>query len=112
VTFGRDLQGGEQGGGAVPAVVVGAAFDQVRLHRQDRRGPLQGLDLGLLVAAQHDRTLGRVQVQADDVDDLRLQLRVGGEPERAGPPRLDAELAPGLGDRGVADLQPGTQQPR
>jgi hypothetical protein len=59
---GGDVQRREQGGGAVPDVVVRAALDQVWLGRQDGRGAVQGLDLGLLVHAQHDRVLGWVQV--------------------------------------------------
>jgi hypothetical protein len=59
---GGDVQRREQGRGPVPAIVMGAASDQARGHRQDRRGPLRGLDLGLLVHAEHDRVLGRVQV--------------------------------------------------
>jgi hypothetical protein len=37
------------------------------------------LDLALLVHADHDGPLLRVQVEADDVADLGLQPRVGGE---------------------------------
>ena len=54
---GGDLECGEQGGGAVPDVVVGAA-GAARPQRQHRRGPVQRLDLGLLVHAEHHR-LGR-----------------------------------------------------
>lgn len=58
---GGDPQRGEQGGGAVPDVVVGAALDQPGLHRQHRHDPVQGLDLGLLVHAEHDRVLRGIQ---------------------------------------------------
>ena len=61
---GGDLQGGEQGGGAVPHVVVGAPGGQARPQRQHRGGPVQGLDLGLLIHADHHRALRRRQVQA------------------------------------------------
>jgi hypothetical protein len=37
------------------------------------------LDLGLLIDAQNDRTLGRIEIQADDIADLRHELRVLGE---------------------------------
>ena len=50
---GGDLQGGEQGGGGVPGVVVGAPLDPARRHGQHRGGAVQVLDLGLLVDAQH-----------------------------------------------------------
>ena len=108
---GGDLQGREQGRGAVPDVVVGAALDQPGLHRQHRHGPVQRLDLGLLVHAEHDRVLRRVQVQAHDVDDLPYQLGVGGEPERLRSPRLDPVGTPRLCDRVVADPELPGQQP-
>ena len=44
---GGDLQRGEQGGGAVADVVVGLLLRQARAHRQDRRGPVQRLDLAI-----------------------------------------------------------------
>ncbi|RCV53170.1 hypothetical protein [Marinitenerispora sediminis] len=37
--------------------VVSAARRRVR-HRQDRRGPVQGLDTGFVVHAQHQRRIG------------------------------------------------------
>lgn len=46
---GGELQGREQGEGAVSDVVVAAAFSESGLERQDQCGPLQGLDLGYLV---------------------------------------------------------------
>ena len=42
---GGDVQGGEQGGGAVADVVVGLAFRDPDLHGQCGRGAIQGLDL-------------------------------------------------------------------
>jgi hypothetical protein len=109
---GGDLERGEQGDGAVPNVVVGAPLGQTGLHRQDRGGAVQRLNLGLLVDAEHDRVLRRCQVQPDDVGDLRDQLRVGGELEGLAAPRLDAVVAPGPRHRGVGDPQPVGQQSR
>ena len=109
---GGDVEGGEQGGGAVPVVVVGAALDQPRLHRQHRHGAVQRLDLGLLVHAQQDRVLRWGQVEPADVGDLADQLRIGGEPERLGSPRLDPVGPPRPHHRGVADPQLPVQQPR
>jgi hypothetical protein len=91
---GRYLQRGEQGGGAVPDVVVGPLLRQVRSHRQDRRGPIQRLDLAFFVDGQHHGLLRGVQVETDDVTDLGLQFRVGGELERLRPPRLHPVMPP------------------
>jgi hypothetical protein len=83
------VQGGEQVGGAVPDVVVGAFLGGVERDRQQRLGPVQGLDLGLLVEAEHDRPAGRIQVQPDDVGDLLRERRVLAELERALPVRFE-----------------------
>ena len=92
---GGHVQRGEQARGAVADVVVAAAFWGSGHHRQDRLEPVERLDLGLLVDAQHDGPLRRVQVQPDDVVELVLrnsgsvgQLRscsapVGLQPEGA-----------------------------
>jgi hypothetical protein len=58
---GGDLQSGEQGGGAVADIVVGAPLDPGRRRRPDRLGALQRLDLRLLIHADHDRVRGWVQ---------------------------------------------------
>ncbi len=58
---GGDLQRGEQRGGAVTDVVVGAPCRQTGADRQHRGGAVGRLDLGLLVHAQHHRRLRRVQ---------------------------------------------------
>ena len=75
-------------------VVVGAPLGHARHHRQHRLGPVQRLDLGLLVDAEHDGLLGRVVVEADDVDDLLDELRVGGQLEGVLQVRLEVELLP------------------
>jgi hypothetical protein len=55
---GRDLERGEQAGGAVPDIVEALPFGHAGQHRQHRRRAVQCLDLGLLVHAQHDRFRG------------------------------------------------------
>ena len=69
----------------MPDVVVGALLRHARHHRERRLRPGQRLDLGLLVHAQHDRGLGRVQVQPDDVVDLVHEQRVVGQLEPVRP---------------------------
>ena len=75
----RDIQRREQARRAVALVVVRRALGHARQHRQDRRGAVQRLDLGLLVDAQHHRALGRVEIEPDDVADLVDELRVPGQ---------------------------------
>ena len=99
VTFSVAISSAEKKGrSAVALVAVRAPLGQAGQHRS---GPVQRLDLGLLIDAQHDRVLRRGQVEADDVGDLRDQLRVGRELERLDPPRLYPVLASGARDRRV-----------
>jgi len=107
---GRDLQRREQGRGAMAFVVVRATLRQARLHGQHRSGPVQRLDLRLLIDAQHDRVLRRRQVEPDDIDDLADQLRVGGELERLNPPWRDAVVTPRLRHGPVTDPQVPAQE--
>ena len=86
---GGDFQGGEQGDGVMAEVVVAALLVVARLHRKHFLGAVQRLDLGLIIDAQHDRVGRRVQIQACDIGDLGLQLRVGEERERLDLPRPD-----------------------
>ena len=71
---GRDVQRREQGRGAMPVMVVRAALDAAFLHRQDRRRPVQRLDLGLLIDTHHDRVGWDIgvgtEVEPTDVGDL------------------------------------------
>ena len=91
---GRDLQRGVEAGRAVALVVVGHPRGAPGLDRQRRLGAIQRLDLCLLVDAEHDRALRRVQIQADDIDHLLDQLRVLGELERADLMRLELVITP------------------
>ena len=87
--------------GAAAAVAVGAALGRAGHQRQDRGGSVQCLDLGLLVDADHDRGLRRVEVQAHDVSGLVDELRVRRHLELLDDVRLDPERPPDLRDRGL-----------
>jgi hypothetical protein len=89
----------------VTVIVVGPTFRHPGQHRQHRLGPVQRLDLGLLVHAQHHCPLGWVVVEPDDVDDLVDKQRVGRQLEGVGQVRVEAEVPPDPTDRGLA--QPG-----
>ena len=93
------VQGGEEGRGAVTDVIVGDALHIAQAHRQDRLGPIQGLDLGLLVHAQDHRMVGRVQIEPHDLPDLFDEAGVGRELERLRPVGLHPEELEGPLDR-------------
>ena len=61
---GSDVERGKQGGRAVADVIVGDALDIAQSHGQHGLGAVQGLNLALLIDAQHQGMIGRVQIQA------------------------------------------------
>ncbi len=78
---GGDVQGGKQGGGAVPLVVVRNPFHVSQSQGQHGLTSFQRLDLALLVHAQHQGVLGGIQVQADDIPYFVDKERIGGKLE-------------------------------
>ncbi len=96
---GSDVQCGVQVGGAVADVVVAAPLGHAGHQRQDRRASVERLDLRLLVDAEHDRGLRRVEVEADDVPDLVYELWIRGKLERLRLVRLEPERPPDPADR-------------
>jgi len=84
---GLHVQGSEQRSGPVANIIMAAAFHLSGTHGQQGLGAIQGLDLRLLIHAQHQRPVGWVQIQADDIahlsmnsgsrDSLKLSLRWG-----------------------------------
>jgi len=86
--------------GAVTDVVVRAPFGCAVQKWEDRLGAVQGLDLCLLVHAEHNGPLEWVHVQPVDVSDLVDEQRVGRQLEGILQPRLEAECLPDEADRG------------
>ena len=93
---GQHVQRGEQGGGAVALVVMGHRLTPALDHRQRCLGAVEGLHRGLLIGAQHDRLLRRIQVQPDDIDQLLLEARIVGQLERLDQVRFEAPRRPHL----------------
>jgi hypothetical protein len=48
-------------------------------QRQSGLYPFKRLTLALLIAAEHQRTVGRIQIQPDDIPELLLELRIAGD---------------------------------
>jgi hypothetical protein len=63
---------------------VGVALGNPGHERQDRRRAVERLDLRLLIEAQNDPGVGRVEVEPYDVAHLVDELRVRRELERLG----------------------------
>ena len=98
---GCNIQGGKERGDAVANVVVGSSFGLARGHGQYRLGSVEGLDLGFLIDTQNNRSIRRVQVQADDVADFLDEVGIGREFERLVEVGLEPEGAPDSTDGGL-----------
>ena len=98
----RDLEGCEQAGRSVALVVVGHPRREYLAQGQDRLGAVEGLDLGLLVDAQDERSFGRIQVQAHDVGQLGIEVRITAALEGLDPVGVQAVLLPDASSRGKA----------
>src|SRR3989441_6751741 len=90
----RNVQGGEERGGAVTGVIVGPPLHLPGPHGQQRLRAIQRLDLGFLVDAQHERLIRRIEVEPHDVPHLVDEQRVLRQLERLHPVRAQAERAP------------------
>jgi hypothetical protein len=70
---GQDVESGEEGGGAVTLVVVGHRSRPATLERRGGLGPVQRLDLTLLVGTEDDSLVRGIDVKPDHIDELVLE---------------------------------------
>ena len=86
---GGDIQCGKKSSGPVADVIVGNAFDIAEPHRQDRLSTVQSLDLTLFVHTEHQRVIGRIEVESRYIAHLFDEERIGGQLEGARSMRLN-----------------------
>ena len=96
-------QSRQKGGGAVALVIVRHRANAARFQGQTRLGSGEGLNLALLIDAEHQRFVGRVQVKADDVGELLDELGIATHLERRHPVGSQAVLLPNAAHGGFAD---------
>ncbi len=74
----------------MPLVLVGEARECPAVGQAEPAlGTFEGLNVGLLVDAQHERALGRVEVQPDDVGRLGGELGVRADAPAPSPAQAD-----------------------
>ena len=83
------IDGCEQGRCPITLVVVRHRPASTGHHRQTGLGAIQCLDLALFIGAEHERSLRRIEVQTDHVDQLLLEPRVAAQFE--GPDQMRLE---------------------
>jgi hypothetical protein len=101
------IERGVEAGQAIPSVIMRAPLRETGAHRKQRLRAAQGLNLGFLVHAEHDRVRGRVQVQADHVVNLGFHVGVLTKFEGLGAMWLQRMRPPDAvhGAMGDADLR-------
>jgi hypothetical protein len=80
---------------------VGAALGHTGHHGQDRLFAIKRLDLRLFIDTEHERAVGRRQIEADDVANLVDEQWVAGQLERLRAVWLQPEGGPDAPDRGM-----------
>jgi hypothetical protein len=93
----------KQGPGPVAPIVMAAALRLAGSHRQQRLRAVQGLNLGLLVDAQHHGPIRRIEVETYDIAHLIDKQRILGQLEGFRSMRLQAEGTPDPADRAAAE---------
>ena len=87
-------------------IVRGSPSREAGTQRQEGPRALEGLHLGFLVDAQHQRTVGGMEVQADDIAHLLDKLGVSRQLEGFDAMRLEAERLPNPRDRRLPTGRP------
>src|SRR6201984_2613934 len=75
-------------------IIMGLSAAIALFERKSSLRALQRLALTLLVAAEHQRFFGRIQVQPDNVPEFLYKVRVVGNFESFQPMRLDVVMVP------------------
>lgn len=73
---------------------MGMRLGQSVVHRQRRLRSIKGLDLALFIDAQHQRFVGRVEVETNHIPHLLDKVRIGRELEAMRQMRLKSKGAP------------------
>jgi len=109
---GLGIERREQVDGAVALVVGSAALGLAGTHRQQRLTAVECLDLGLLINAQDQRPVRRVQIQTHDVSDFFNKQRVFRKLKTLDAMRLESKCAPDATDRRLAQATALGHRPR
>ncbi len=90
----------EQRRDTVTGVVVRLSLGYTRPHRKDRLRSIEGLDLGLLVDAQHNSSFGRRHIEPDHISNFFNKERIRRVLESLRSVRLQSKGLPNAMHRG------------
>ena len=72
------VEGGKQGDRSVTVVIVSLGADMTLTQRQTGLTALEGLTLALLIATEQQGTIGRIEIEADNVPELLFKGQILG----------------------------------
>jgi hypothetical protein len=98
----KGVQSRKQCRRAVTFIVMRHRLAASFLQWQPGLGSVQGLDLALLIDAQNERMLRRIQIQADDGFQLTSKLRIATYLEGLDQVRLESVRMPDASHAGLA----------
>src|SRR5664279_926999 len=85
---GGDFQSGQQRLRAMPDIFVGPGTDFSCSQGQQRLGPVECLNAGFLIHAQHQSIFRGIEIQPENVQQLGIKIGVGAEGEGTDAMRL------------------------
>src|SRR6266849_851206 len=106
---GGGVEGGIQRERSVPVVLEAMTFGASGGERQDGIEPIQGLNGGLLIDAEHRRVLRRAQIEAEDVGGFGFELGIVAGHVALETVRFQAGFLPNAMHSVFADAQRGGQ---
>ena len=83
------VEGGKQGDRSVTVVIVGLGADMTLVQGETGLTALEGLTLTLLIATEHQRTIGRMEIEANHIPELLFKGQILGKFEALEPMRSD-----------------------
>src|SRR5258707_4902006 len=92
----------EERDGAMANIIMGLGASVTLLQRKRALCALQCLALTLLVATEHQSTLGRIQIEPDYVPEFLFKVRIIGDLKSLQPMWLNFVMAPNALDRALA----------
>ena len=73
------VEGGKQGDRSVTIVIVGLGADMTLVQGETGLTALEGLTLTLLIATEHQRTIGRMEIEANHIPELLFKGQILGK---------------------------------
>ena len=106
---GPRIQRGIEREGAATDVLEAVAFSTTRRKRQHRQGPVEGLESRLLVDAEYNCVLGRIDIEGNHIGGLGLEVGVLGSDVALQAMGLEPGPRPDPSDSHVADAKDAAQ---